>query len=96
MSFQRFAVFSNHFVLSPYETLSLVLWQRHGSVDDEECHHTTVTPEGPVEAHQVKEERIEFDSSEHIYSSAGTTDTRGVRPDIKMHLLIKRQALEAL
>ena len=78
MSFQRFAVFSNHFVLSPYETLSLVLWQRHGSVDDEECHHTAVTPEGPVEAHQVKEERVELDGSKHVDGRAGTTNTRGI------------------
>ena len=65
----------HHFILSLDETLALVLRKRQRSVHDQECHHTAVTPEGPVEAKMVQEERVELDGSKHIDSSAGTTDT---------------------
>ena len=68
----------HHFNLSLDETLALVLRKRQRSVHDQECHHTAVTPEGPVEAHQVKEERVEFDGSKHVDGRAGTTNTRGI------------------
>ena len=64
-----------HFILSLDETLALVLRKRQRSIHDQECHHTAVTPEGPVEAKMVQEERVELDGSKHVDSSAGTTDT---------------------
>ena len=64
-----------HFILCLDKALALVLWQRQCSVHDQDDHNTSVTPERPIEAEVVKEERVELDGSEHIDSSAGTTNT---------------------
>ena len=68
----------DHFIFGLDQTLTLILWERQSSVHHQDCHHSSVTPEGPVEAEVVEEERVELDGTEHVDSSAGTTDTRGV------------------
>ena len=75
-------VFLYHLVLSLDQALPLVLRQTPGSVDDEERHDSAVAPEGPIEAEQVEEDRVEFDSSEHIDCGTGSADARCIGPDI--------------
>ena len=65
----------DHLILRLDKTLALVLRERQSSVHHQDCHDSSVTPECPVEAEVVQEERVELDGSEHIDSSAGTTDT---------------------
>ena len=67
-----------HFILCLDKALALVLRERQRSKHDNDGHDSSVTPECPVEAEVVKEERVELDCSKHIESIAGTTDTRGV------------------
>ena len=80
--FHLLLIFHNHLVLSLDKTLPLVLGQTHGSVHDEQRHHTPVAPECAVEAEEVQEERVELDGPEHVDGCAGATDTRGVGSEI--------------
>ena len=65
----------HHFILSLDETLALVLRQIPCPVQNQECRHSTIAPEGSIEAKVVQEERVDLDGSKRIDSSAGTTDT---------------------